>query len=45
MEIQEKYSISQMDYGYIYKNYMEKDQDCNNLHKSITRILRTYSEQ
>ncbi|KAL8091311.1 uncharacterized protein LOC141698257 [Apium graveolens] len=45
MEIQEKYKAAQEDYDCIHRNYMEKDKECKDLHKSITRMLRTCSEQ
>ncbi|KAK1381658.1 filamin A-interacting protein 1-like [Heracleum sosnowskyi] len=45
MEIQEKYKAAQEDHDCIHRNFMEKDKECKDLHKSITRMLRTCSEQ
>ena len=44
-ELQEKYRAAEEDRDFFKRNYEEKDEDSKELHKSITRLLRTCSEQ
>ncbi|XP_057981825.1 uncharacterized protein LOC131167068 [Malania oleifera] len=43
--LQEKYLVAEEERGCIQRNYEEKEKECKELHKSITRLLRTCSEQ
>ncbi|WOG86384.1 hypothetical protein DCAR_0205587 [Daucus carota subsp. sativus] len=45
IEIQDKYKAAQEDRNCIQRNYMEREKECKDLHKSVTRMLRTCSEQ
>ncbi|XP_059628218.1 uncharacterized protein LOC132271011 [Cornus florida] len=44
-DIQEKYKAAEEDRDCIRRNYEEKEKERKQLHKSITRLLRTCSEQ
>ncbi|CAL0300488.1 unnamed protein product [Lupinus luteus] len=44
-ELQEKYKITEENRDCIRRSFDEKDKECKELHKSITRLLRTCSEQ
>lgn len=44
-ELQEKYRASEEDRVCLRKNFEERDKECKDLHKSITRLLRTCREQ
>lgn len=44
-DFQEKYSSAEEDRLCLEKNFAEKEKECKELHKSITRLLRTCSEQ
>ncbi|XWS56496.1 hypothetical protein CRYUN_Cryun09bG0090200 [Craigia yunnanensis] len=43
--LQEKYRAALGDLDCIRRNFEEKEKECKELHKSITRLLRTRSEQ
>ena len=45
LELQEKYKIAEENRDCIRRNFEEKDKECRELHKSLTRLLRTCSEQ
>lgn len=44
-ELQEKHRASEEDRVCLRKNFEERDKECKDLHKSITRLLRTCREQ
>ncbi|KAA8539385.1 hypothetical protein F0562_026077 [Nyssa sinensis] len=44
-KFQEKYKVVEEDRACIRRNYEEKEKECKDLHKSITRFLRTCGEQ
>ena len=44
-ELQQKYRAAEEDRDCFERNYEETDEDSKELHKSITRLLRTCSEQ
>ncbi|GMH13335.1 hypothetical protein Nepgr_015176 [Nepenthes gracilis] len=44
-ELQEKYKAAEEDIDCIKRNIEEKEEECKDLHRSITRLLRTCSEQ
>ncbi|BAT93569.1 hypothetical protein LR48_Vigan02g270400 [Vigna angularis] len=45
LELQEKYKVSEENRDCILRNFEEKEKECKELHKSLTRLLRTCSEQ
>ncbi|RDX66984.1 hypothetical protein CR513_54193, partial [Mucuna pruriens] len=45
LELQEKYKIVEENRDCILRNFEEKEKECKELHKSLTRLLRTCSEQ
>ncbi|OIV91243.1 hypothetical protein TanjilG_30465 [Lupinus angustifolius] len=45
LELQEKYKITEENRDCIRRSFDEKDKECKELHKSLTRLLRTCSEQ
>lgn len=44
-ELKEKYGAAEADRECIQNNFEDKDKECKELHKSVTRLLRTCSEQ
>ncbi|KAK6929235.1 hypothetical protein RJ641_005440, partial [Dillenia turbinata] len=44
-ELQEKYRAAEEDRQCFQRNYEEKDRECKELQKSVSRLLRTCSEQ
>ncbi|ANM62537.1 CAP-gly domain linker [Arabidopsis thaliana] len=44
-KLQESYTGSTDDLDYVRRNFEEKDMECKELHKSVTRLLRTCKEQ
>ncbi|CAM8968050.1 unnamed protein product [Rhodiola kirilowii] len=44
-ELMEKYKAATEDRDCFHRNYEEKETECKDLHKSITRLMRTTSEQ
>ncbi|KAL8093285.1 hypothetical protein AgCh_035246 [Apium graveolens] len=44
-EMQEKFRAAEEDRDCIRRNYEEKEKECKDLHRSVTRMLRTCSEQ
>ncbi|XAR56120.1 hypothetical protein NMG60_11036460 [Bertholletia excelsa] len=44
-ELQEKYRAAKEDQDCIKRNYKEKDKECKELHRSVTRLVRTCNEQ
>jgi chromosome segregation ATPase len=44
-ELQNKYAVAEEDLDCIKRNFEEKNKECKDLHKSITRLLRTCSDQ
>ncbi|XP_014514909.1 myosin-6 isoform X2 [Vigna radiata var. radiata] len=45
LELQDKYKVSEENRDCILRNFEEKEKECKELHKSLTRLLRTCSEQ
>ncbi|KAH1140663.1 hypothetical protein GYH30_029509 [Glycine max] len=45
LELQEKYKIAEENRDCFLRNFEEKEEECKELHKSLTRLLRTCSEQ
>ncbi|TKY50605.1 hypothetical protein E2542_SST22109 [Spatholobus suberectus] len=45
LELQEKYKTAEENRDCILRNFEEKEKECKELHKSLTRLLRTCSEQ
>ncbi|MED6168432.1 hypothetical protein PIB30_011598 [Stylosanthes scabra] len=45
LELQEKYKIAEENRDCIRRNFEEKDKECKELQKSLTRLLRTCSDQ
>ncbi|KAK7343253.1 hypothetical protein VNO77_11861 [Canavalia gladiata] len=45
LELQGKYQIAEENRDCIRRNFEEKEKECRELHKSLTRLLRTCSEQ
>ncbi|KAK7270118.1 hypothetical protein RIF29_23033 [Crotalaria pallida] len=45
LELREKYKMTEANRDCIRRNFEEKDKECKELHKSLTRLLRTCSEQ
>ncbi|KAF9676754.1 hypothetical protein SADUNF_Sadunf08G0035800 [Salix dunnii] len=44
-ELQKKYAVAEEDQDCIKRNFEEKNKECKDLQKSITRLLRTCSDQ
>ncbi|KAL5569188.1 hypothetical protein UlMin_025763 [Ulmus minor] len=44
-ELQERYTAAEEDRVCIRNNFEDKEKECKELHKSVTRLLRTCSEQ
>lgn len=44
-ELQENYRAAEDDRACLQKNFENKDKECKELHKTVTRLLRTCSEQ
>ncbi|KAL2323866.1 hypothetical protein Fmac_022924 [Flemingia macrophylla] len=45
LELQEKYKLAEENRDCFLRNFEEKDKECKELQKSLTRLLRTCSEQ
>ncbi|KAK7310294.1 hypothetical protein RJT34_07714 [Clitoria ternatea] len=45
LELQEKYKIAEENRDCFQRNFEEKEKECRELHKSLSRLLRTCSEQ
>nr|KYP47074.1 hypothetical protein KK1_031304 [Cajanus cajan] len=45
LELQEKYKLVEENRDCFLRNFEEKEKECKELHKSLTRLLRTCSEQ
>ena len=43
LELQEKYKIAEENRDCFLRNFEEKEEECKELHKSLTRLLRTCS--
>ena len=44
-ELQDKYAVAEEDLNCVKRNFKEKDKECKELQKSISKLLRTCSEQ
>ncbi|KAI3721344.1 hypothetical protein L2E82_32353 [Cichorium intybus] len=44
-ELQDKYRAAEEDRDCFKRNYIEKDKECKELHRAVTRLLRTCNEQ
>lgn len=44
-KLQESYTCTTQDLDCVRRKYEEKDMECKELHKSVTKFLRTYNEQ